>query len=187
MQAFQADRFQILRDSARDQARRDDIECLHLNQYFGIRRPLKGRTCGQQLIQRRPHSIDIGTERNAVRMLDRLLQRHVTECAGLAAGNGSLRQARFARFGNPKVDNFHLSVTADQNIRWLQIPVNNPLRVDRNHGLGHGMNQFCRLHWRHGNPLQRLDKIHSIDEFEHHRNFTVRFEHLINLHDSRMI
>jgi hypothetical protein len=118
LQAFQANRFQVLWRSRIDQSWRDWLVMQNLIQRMRDRFPLEGRMAGQQMVESRSQSINITSETDLALARGRLLWRHITGRTQWLAGNGEARIS----FDSPRqaeIRHTRHVVSADKDVRGL--------------------------------------------------------------------
>ena len=83
---------------------------------------VKGGLAGEEFVQGAAKSIHIVSD--AGRFTRCLLRAHVGKCAGGIASDGDAHQGVLNAAGNAEVHDFEVALTVDEQVRWLQITMN---------------------------------------------------------------
>ena len=184
---LQADRLKIPRNRRIQHPRRNRRHVPDLIQQRRHVAPGKWRSPTQCIIKQRPKPIDIRLRHRLP--LPSLLRRkprrrpHTLICQGQLSVNHAARALH-----QPEIRHARLVVRINQNVRRLQVPVQQPVVVrmlNRRRNLRH---QCRRLPWSQRSPaLHPLTQRRPGNQFHAEKRMAVRLAHIKNLHHMRMI
>ena len=135
LQALQADRLQVARDLRVDPGRGLGTLLLHRSQGVDHAVAAEGRLAGQQRVEHGAQAVDVGRRGDRAAAARGLLGRHVGGRAQDGARLGQLDVLDQA-LGQAEVGDVRAALRVDQDVRRLEIAVEDPAHVGVGHGLG---------------------------------------------------
>ena len=143
------------------------------------------RTTGEQLVQDRSQAIDVGGRRQILVAGD-LFGRHV---AGRAHDRPRLRQPAVGLdpLGQAEVGDVRTALAVEQDVRWLQVAVEDPPLMGVVHGAGHGGQQSGRGLGVIPEPGHLAGEAAALDQPHAEIVLLVVPAHLVDRHDARMV
>ncbi len=93
----------------------------------------------------------------------------------------------FHRFREPEVEHLHRAISADLDVRGLQIAMDDPLLMCRFEGFGDLLRDGQRVVERDRATRDALRQIVALDQFHHERTHTARLFEAVDVRDVRVI
>ena len=137
-QALQADGFQVAIDVRVEQARRGRVALQHLHHGVHRRLGLEGRPAGQALVEDGAEAVNVGGGAQLLDAPGGLLGGHVARRAEDGAG-ARLLAVVVQPLGQAEVGDVRLVVLVDEDVRRLQIAVQDAVLVGVVDGAGDGL------------------------------------------------
>jgi hypothetical protein len=141
----QADGFKVGWHGRREQMRRRWFRRLHQRRQFERGRTREGGSASEALIEHRAQRIDVARGRECRRAVAQAFRSNVMRRAEYA-GNGGEIAARFEVSRESEIRQLGF-IAVEQDIRWLDVPMQHPLGVRDRHGARDLFEQNRRLAW----------------------------------------
>ena len=139
---------------------------------------------GQQLVEHDAQAEDIRTTIDPVAFTPGLLGAHVGRCARQPAALAEV----FILQGEPEVGHAGFARCVDQDVRGLDVPVDQPPGVGVMQCVGNGGNQLRRIPEGRANLIHPDRQIAAFDELRHDETEPVfRATHVMDRHDVGMV
>ena len=183
LEAFQADRFQVERQPALQPTGRHRVLKTHLLERIDRGRAPKRRAAGQQLVKDRTERIYVRRRPHFVRFSLGLLGRHVRRRAQDRARGGQVARLQL---GQTEVGDLGRVVRGEQDVRRLQVPVDDAQPMSRLDGPGKLLDQAGRLVRQQRRTVEALSEAPAADVLERQERQPVVFPDLMDLDDVRM-
>ena len=143
LETSQADCFQIAGDGASQPARRHWLAVPHLLQRVQGGIAPERRPTGQQFVQDRAERIDIGRHAGLSDVARRLLGCHIARRADQRLGLGQAT-APADELGEPEIGDLGHPILREEDVRRLEVSVENATLVGMVHRPGDGLDEFSR-------------------------------------------
>ena len=181
-QARQADRLQVARDLRLPPRRRQRVLGRHLHQGLQRRPGMEGRPARDQFVEDRPQGIDVGRRADPPGLAPGLLGGHVTGRPHQGSAPGPARLV-VEPLGQAEVGDLGDAVGGQEDVRGLQVAVDDPPAVGGVDRVGQGLHQPGRRSDRHRRAGILLGQGAPLDQFQDQVGAAVMLADLEDLDD----
>ncbi len=186
LEGLEADRFEVLRCPGLEPCGRDRLLVPYQLQCLEWSGPLERRSADDHLVEDRPERVLVAQGTDLAGQAPRLLGGHVRGGPHDRAG-ASLLGVALHLLGESEVCDLGQAVGRQQDVRRLQVPVNDPSRVGFGHRAAQRHHHRCRHAWCLRPAVDELREAAPGDEFQGEVRQAVEIAVLVDLDDTRVL